>query len=149
MHVDVTAVITNTNPICPFRGNGRPEASYVIERLIDLAADEIGMDPAELRRINQISPEAIPYKTALVFTYDSGNFGQNLEMTLQNANYDGFKARRDDAKKRGKLRGIGVSNSIERAAAPSLEQVEIRFNPAGTVTLYAGSIQKGQGVSLI
>lgn len=145
MHVDVTAVFTNTNPICPFRGNGRPEASYVIERLIDLAADEIGMDPAELRRINQISPEAIPYKTALVFTYDSGNFGQNLEMTLQNANYDGFKARRDDAKKRGKLRGIGVSNSIERAAAPSLEQVEIRFNPAGTVTLYAGSSQQGQG----
>ena len=135
MHVDVTAVFTNTNPICPFRGNGRPEASYVIERLIDLAADEIGMDPAELRRINQISPEAIPYKTALVFTYDSGNFGQNLEMTLENADYNGFMARREDAKKREKLRGIGVSNSIERAAAPSLVLVEIWFNPAGTVTL--------------
>ncbi len=145
MHVDVTAVFTNTNPICPFRGNGRPEASYVIERLIDLAADEIGEDPAELRRINQIPPEDIPYKTALVFTYDSGDFGDNLEKGLEMIDYDGFAARREESKARGKLRGIGISNSIERAAAASLEQVEIRFNPGGTVTLYAGTSQQGQG----
>ena len=145
MHTDVTAVFTNTNPICPFRGNGRPEASYVIERLIDLAADEIGMDAAQLRRINQIPPEAIPYKTALTFTYDSGNFGDNLEKALVMADYPGFAERRDQSAKSGKLRGIGVSNSIERAGAPSLESAEIRFNPTGTVTLYAGTSQQGQG----
>ena len=145
MYVDVSAVFTNTNPICPFRGNGRPEASYVIERLIDLAADEAGVDPAELRRINQIPPESLPYKTALVFTYDSGNFGDNLEKALELIDYDGFPTRKEESRSRGKLRGIGVSNSIERAAAASLEQVEIKFNPGGTLTLYAGTSQQGQG----
>ena len=145
MYVDVSAVFTNTNPICPFRGNGRPEASYVIERLIDLAADETGIDPAELRRINQIPPEAIPYKTALTFTYDSGNFGDNLEKTLKMVDYDGFPARREQSRANGMLRGIGISNSIERAAAAGIEQVEIRFNPGGTATLFAGTSQQGQG----
>jgi carbon-monoxide dehydrogenase large subunit len=145
MYVDVSAVFTNTNPICPFRGNGRPEASYVIERLIDLAADELGMDPAEIRRKNSIPKEKMPYKTALVFTYDSGDFADNLEKTLVMAEYDGFEARRAESAKAGKLRGIGISNSIERAAGPSLESMEIRFDPTGTVTLNAGTTQQGQG----
>ena len=145
MHCDVSGVYTNTNPICPFRGNGRPEASYVIERLIDLAADELGVDPAELRRRNQIAPDAIPYKTALVFTYDSGNFGDNLEKALEMADYDGFAGRKAESEKNGKLRGIGISNSIERAAGPSLEQVQIRFDSSGTVQLNAGTSQQGQG----
>ena len=145
MFVDVSGVFTNTNPICPFRGNGRPEASYVIERLIDLAADEIGMDPAEIRRLNAIPKEKMPYKTALVFTYDSGDFADNLEKTLVMAEYDGFEARRAASAKAGKLRGIGLSNSIERAAGPSLESMEIRFDPTGTVTLNAGTTQQGQG----
>ena len=145
MHCDVSGVYTNTNPICPFRGNGRPEASYVIERLIDLAADKLKIDPAELRRRNQIPPDAIPYKTALVFTYDSGNFGDNLEKALVMADYEGFEDRKKDSETRGKLRGLGVSNSIERAAGPSLEQVQISFDTSGTVRLNAGTSQQGQG----
>ena len=145
MHCDVSGVYTNTNPICPFRGNGRPEASYVIERLIDLAADKMKIDPAELRRRNQIPADAIPYKTALVFTYDSGNFGDNLEKALAMADYEGFEGRKKDSETRGKLRGLGVSNSIERAAGPSLEQVQISFDTSGTVRLNAGTSQQGQG----
>ena len=145
MHCDVSGVYTNTNPICPFRGNGRPEASYVIERLIDLAADKLKIDPAELRRRNQIPADAIPYKTALVFTYDSGNFGDNLEKALVMADYEGFEGRKKDSESRGKLRGLGVSNSIERAAGPSLEQVQISFDTSGTVRLNAGTSQQGQG----
>lgn len=145
MHVDVSGVYTNTNPICPFRGNGRPEASYVIERLIDLAADELDVDPAELRRRNQIAPEKIPYKTGLVFTYDSGNFGDNLEKALVMGDYEGFAARRDESAKNGKLRGIGISNSIERAGAPSLEQASISFDASGSIQLNVGTSQQGQG----
>jgi carbon-monoxide dehydrogenase large subunit len=145
MYVDVSGVFTNTNPICPFRGNGRPEASYLIERLVDLACDELGMDPAEMRRINAISPDAMPYKTALVFTYDCGDFENNLTRTMEMADYAGFEARRAGSKASGKLRGIGVSNTIERAAAPSLEAAQINFNPSGTVTLNVGTTQQGQG----
>ncbi|MEK9683704.1 MAG: xanthine dehydrogenase family protein molybdopterin-binding subunit [Rhodospirillaceae bacterium] len=145
MHCDVSGVYTNTNPICPFRGNGRPEASYVIERLIDLAADQLEIDPAELRRRNQIAPEAIPYKTALVFTYDSGNFGENLEKALEMSDYEGFENRRKQSEDSGKLRGLGISNSIERAAGPSLEQVQISFDTSGTIRLNAGTSQQGQG----
>src|SRR6202011_3841970 len=79
VHADVTAVFTNTNPIRPYRGNGRPEAAYVIERMIDLAADTIGIDPAELRQRNAIPPDAMPFRTGLTFTYDSGDFAKNLE----------------------------------------------------------------------
>ncbi|MHA1108225.1 MAG: xanthine dehydrogenase family protein molybdopterin-binding subunit [Alphaproteobacteria bacterium] len=145
MHMDVTGVFTNTNPLCPFRGNGRAEASYLTERLIDLAADEIGMDPAEIRRINAIPKEAMPYKTALTFTYDCGDFTDNLEKALEISDYDGFSNRRDEAKSRGKLRGIGVTNTIERAASPSFEFADIRFHQGGTVTVAVGTTQQGQG----
>jgi aerobic carbon-monoxide dehydrogenase large subunit len=145
IHADVTAVFTNTNPVRPYRGNGRPEAAYVIERMIDLAADAIGIDPVELRQRNSIPPEALPFRTGLTFTYDSGNFAKNLEMALRLADADGFAARRKEALKRGKLRGLGVSNTIERAGAPSYEGAEIRFDRAGTVTLLCGAINQGQG----
>ena len=145
IHADVTAVFTNTNPIRPYRGNGRPEAAYVIERMIDLAADAIGIDPAELRQRNAIPPDAMPFRTGLTFTYDSGDFAKNLEMALQLADADGFPARRKEALKRGKLRGLGMSNTIERAGAPSFEGAEIRFDRSGTVTLFCGAINQGQG----
>jgi carbon-monoxide dehydrogenase large subunit len=145
IHVDITAVFTNTNPVRPYRGNGRPEAAYVIERMVDLAADEMGVDPAELRRKNCIAPDAMPYKTGLTFTYDSGEFEKNMDMALKLADYAGFEARRAEAKKRGKLRGIGMSNTIERAAAASLEGAEIRFDRSGAVTLFSGSVSHGQG----
>ena len=145
IHVDVTAVYTNTNPICPFRGNGRPEAAYLIERLVDLAAAEIGIDAAELRRRNTIPPEAMPYKTALTFTYDCGEFENNLNDALDMVDYEGFSARREAARARGRLRGIGISNTIERAASPSLECAEIRFHQGGTATVAVGTAQQGQG----
>jgi carbon-monoxide dehydrogenase large subunit len=145
IHADVTAVFTNTNPIRPYRGNGRPEAAYVIERMIDLAADTIGIDPGELRQRNAIPPDAMPFRTGLTFTYDSGDFAKNLEMALQLADADGFPARRKEALKRGKLRGLGMSNTIERAGAPSFEGAEIRFDRSGTVTLFCGAINQGQG----
>ena len=145
IHVEGTAVFTNTNPMRPYRGNGRPEAAYVIERMVDVAADELGIDPAELRRRNNIPPDAMPFKTALTFTYDSGEFEKNMDMALALADAKGFAARRAEAKKRGKLRGFGLSNTIERAGAPSFEGAEIRFDRAGDATLFSGSVTQGQG----
>ncbi|MEE8333177.1 MAG: xanthine dehydrogenase family protein molybdopterin-binding subunit, partial [Alphaproteobacteria bacterium] len=145
LYVTVTGVITNTNPTCPYRGAGRPEAAYVTERIIDLAADELGIDPAELRRRNTIAPDAMPYKTALTFTYDCGEFEKNMDLTLEMADYAGFEERRAAAAKAGRLRGIGISNTIERAAAPGIEAAEIRVDRTGSVTIVSGSCTQGQG----
>ena len=145
IHADVTAVFTHTNPVRPYRGNGRPEAAYVIERMVDLAADELGVDPAELRRKNYIAPEAMPFKSGLTFTYDSGEFEKTMDMALALADFAGFERRRSEARQRGKLRGIGLSNTIERAAAQGFEGAEIRFDKSGAATLLAGSVTQGQG----
>jgi carbon-monoxide dehydrogenase large subunit len=145
LHADITAVFTHTNPVRPYRGNGRPEAAYVIERLVDLAADQLGLDPVELRRRNTIPPQAMPFRTGLTFTYDSGEFAQNMDMALRLGDFNGFEKRRAEAHQRGKLRGIGISNTIERAAAPSYEGAEIRFDRSGAVTLLSGTINQGQG----
>ena len=145
IHVTVTGVLSNANPMTPYRGAGRPEAALVIERTIDLASDELGIDPAELRRINTIPPNAMPFKTGLTFTYDSGEFEKNMDLTMEMADYTGFESRRAEAKARGKLRGIGMSNTIERAAAPGVEAAEIRVDHQGSVTIMAGSCTQGQG----
>ena len=145
MYVEGTAVFTNTNPMRPYRGNGRPEAGYVVERMVDLAADELGIDPAELRRRNNVAPAAMPYKTALTFTYDCGEFEKNMDMALALADVKGFAARRAESKKRGKLRGLGFSNTIERAGAASLEGAEVRFDRSGAITMFSGSCTQGQG----
>ncbi len=145
IHVEVTGVFTNSGSTSAYRGAGRPEAAYVIERLLDIAADEMGIDPAELRRRNTIPPIAEPYDTGFVFTYDSGDFGANMEIALKMADYDGFEARRSEAKARGKLRGIGISNTIEQAAGRGYESAQIRFSPTGAVTLILGTISHGQG----
>jgi carbon-monoxide dehydrogenase large subunit len=145
MHVEATAVFTHTNPMRPYRGNGRPEAAYVIERMVDLAADELGIDPAELRRRNYIPPDAMPFKTSLTFTYDSGAFEKSMDMALALADVAGFPARRAAARRAGRLRGIGISNTIERAAAAGFEGAEIRFDRSGAATLFSGSITQGQG----
>ena len=144
-HADVSAVFTHTNPMRPYRGNGRPEAAYVIERIVDLAADELKIDAAELRRKNYIAPDAMPYKTALTFTYDTGDFEKSMDMALKLADVAGFEKRRTAARKHGKLAGIGISNTIERAAAGGFEGAEIRFDKSGTVTLFSGSVTQGQG----
>jgi carbon-monoxide dehydrogenase large subunit len=145
LHVEVSGMLTNTHCTSPYRGAGRPEASYMIERLIDIAADQMDVDPAELRRRNTIPPQAMPYKTPLTFTYDSGRFEENLDRTLKLANWAGFSVRRHEAARRGKLRGIGISNTIEQAADATYETAEIRFDPLGGLTLVTGSISHGQG----
>ncbi len=144
-HVDVTAVFTHTQPVRPYRGNGRPEAGYVIERMVDLAADQLGVDPAELRRRNTIPTNALPFKTSVTFTYDCGEFEKNMNMALEAADQSGFAARRAHSRRNGKLRGLGFSNTIERSAAAGLEGAEIRFDRTGTVSIYSGSITQGQG----
>ena len=145
LHVAVSAVMTNTSPTSPYRGAGRPEASYILERTIDIAAGRLGIDPVELRRRNMISPDQMPYKTPLTFEYDCGEFEAVLNKTLKKANYDGFAARRSESEAAGKLRGIGVSCTIERAAAAQLETAELRFDPAGDATILIGTTPHGQG----
>lgn len=145
MHVDITAVFSNTNPMRPYRGNGRPEAAYVIERMVDLAAAELGMDPTELRRQNYVPPSAMPFKTGLTFTYDSGEFEKNMDLALDLSDRKGVKARKAEARKRGKLLGFGLSNTIERAGAPSTEGAEVRFDRSGSLILFSGSNSQGQG----
>ena len=145
VRAEVTAVYTNTNPVRAYRGNGRPEAAFVIERMVDEAAAELGIDKLELRRRNMIPPEAMPFKSGLTFTYDCGEFAKNLDLALKLADVSGFEERRTQARARGRLRGIGLSNTIERAAAGGFEAAEIRFDRGGTVTLVSGSVTQGQG----
>jgi carbon-monoxide dehydrogenase large subunit len=145
IHADVTAVYTNTNPVRPYRGNGRPEAAYVIERLVDLAADATGIDPVELRRRNLIPPEAMPFKTGLTFTYDCGEFEKVLDEGIRRADLAGFPRRRAESRRRGKLRGLGLSYSIERAGTLGFEGAEVRFDRSGALTLFSGSVTQGQG----
>ena len=145
IHVDVTAVFSHTTITRPYRGAGRPEAAFVIERLVDLAAYELGINPVELRRRNTIPEGAMPFKTGLTFEYDCGAFEENMDMALDMANYAGFEGRRREALSRGKLRGIGISNTIERAAAAGFEGGEIRFDRSGTATVLSGATNHGQG----
>jgi carbon-monoxide dehydrogenase large subunit len=148
-HVAISGMLTNTHCTSPYRGAGRPEASYMIERLIDIAADEMKIDPAELRRRNTIPPSAMPYKTPLTFTYDSGRFEENMDRAMKLGDWAGFEARRKGSAKRGLLRGIGLSNTIEQAADPTYETAEIRFDPLGGMTFVTGSISHGQGHATI
>jgi carbon-monoxide dehydrogenase large subunit len=144
-HVAVRTVHSNTNPTAPYRGAGRPEATYVIERMFDEAAREMGIDPTELRARNMIAPEAMPLKTALGLVYDCGEFARNQAAVLEMADYKGFPARREEARARGKLRGIGTANPIERSASPSPDFAEIRFSTDGTATILMGTKSQGQG----
>src|SRR5262245_56387384 len=145
IHVETTGVLTNTMLTGPYRGAGRPEAAYVLETLVDLAARKLAIDPAELRRRNTIPAAAMPFKTALVYTYDCGDFGKNLEDCLQQADYAGFAARRAAARRRGKLAGIGISNTVEASNAGLIEHAEIRFDLTGSVTVAVGTHDHGQG----
>jgi carbon-monoxide dehydrogenase large subunit len=144
-HVHVTGVFSHTQSLAPYRGNGRPEAIYLLERLLDDAARELGVDRIELRRKNLIPPSSMPYKTALTFTYDCGEFEKGLDKALALSDWSGFALRREESRANGKLRGIGLANAIERAAAPGMEYAEIRFEPTGSATLVVGTKTQGQG----
>jgi len=121
------------------------DAAFVIERMVELAAAELKIDSTELRRRNFIPPSAMPFKTGLTFTYDSGEFEQSMDMALKMADVKGFPARKEESLKRGRLRGLGLSYTIERAGAASLEGAEVRFDRSGAVTLFSGSNSQGQG----
>ena len=144
-HVEVNGVLTNTMLTGPYRGAGRPEAAYVLETLVDLAARQLKIDPAELRRRNMIPAAAMPFKTALVYTYDCGDFGKNLEDCLALADYAGFAERRAGSEKNGKLRGLGIASTVEASNAGLIEHAEIRFDPTGTLTVFVGTHDHGQG----
>ena len=149
IHHQTTGVFTNTTPTGPYRGAGRPEATYAIERVIDVAARELGMDPIALRRKNLIPSSSMPFKTGLVFTYDSGDFARGMDLALSLADQPGFEKRRAEARTRGKLRGLGLANAIEVAGGPytsvNPDTAEIRVNPDGSVIVFTGSTSMGQG----
>ncbi len=145
----VFGVFTNTNPVAPYRGAGRPEAIFVIERMIDAAADELGLDRVEIRRRNVIPLDAMPYRTGFLFTYDSGDFAGNMDRALKASDWAGYPARKAASAAKGKLRGISFVNAIEIAGgpfpSPMDEGAEIRFNPDGSATLFVGGHNHGQG----
>jgi carbon-monoxide dehydrogenase large subunit len=139
------AAVTNTVPTTPYRSAGRPEVIFVIERLIDLAADKLRIDPAELRRRNLIAPAAQPYRNPIGLTYDSGDYPQAMARALALADWKGFAARRKAARKRGKRRGIGVANYVEVTSGNPRERTEITVRPDRTVELVMGTMASGQG----
>ncbi|BBK32911.1 carbon-monoxide dehydrogenase large subunit [Stella humosa] len=145
IHLRVTGVFTNTVPTDVYRGAGRPEAVYLVERLVDVAAAELGIDRVALRRRNVIRPAQIPYKTPIWLTYDAGDFEANLDTALPAVDWDGFEARRAAAKAAGRLRGIGMSFYVERCAGASHEDATLEVAPDGRVTVLVGTMANGQG----
>ncbi|MFT5173618.1 MAG: carbon-monoxide dehydrogenase large subunit [Gammaproteobacteria bacterium] len=145
IHVAVTGVFANVTATDPYRGAGRPEATYILERIIDQAASEIGIDRIELRRRNLIPISAMPFDTPLGLRYDSGDFAKNLDDALHLSDWAGFEQRRRFAAGAGKLRGIGLANYIERTAGNWSEIAGLRLDADGSATALVGSVSNGQG----
>ncbi|MEK9903955.1 MAG: xanthine dehydrogenase family protein molybdopterin-binding subunit [Rhodospirillales bacterium] len=143
--VSTRCVFTNTTPVGPYRGAGRPESNYYIERILDTAAKEMGIDRVEIRRRNHITPNMLPYKTPANTVYDSGDFPAILDKALVDADWAGFSARRLESKARGKLRGIGIGQYLEVTGPPGNEMGGIRFEEDGTVSIVTGTLDYGQG----
>jgi carbon-monoxide dehydrogenase large subunit len=142
---EVTGIYTHTVPIDAYRGAGRPESNYVVERLIDTAARELGIDPAELRRRNMVPPSSMPYTTPVGKIYDSGEFEKILDIALQKFDWTNFPARRAESEARGRKRGIGMSYYLEATGGGPVERAEIRFAPDGKVDVFVGTQTNGQG----
>jgi carbon-monoxide dehydrogenase large subunit len=149
---------TNTVNVDAYRGAGRPEATYLLERTMETAAREVGMDPAEFRRINFIPKDAFPYQTQVALQYDIGDYEPHLDKAMEMIDYSNFEKRRAEAAKRGMYRGIGISSYIEACGlAPSAvvgalggrvgqwESASVRVNPTGTISVFTGSHSHGQG----
>jgi carbon-monoxide dehydrogenase large subunit len=145
VYANVIGVFTNTVPVDAYRGAGRPESNYLVERVIDAAAAELGVDRVELRRRNMVPPSAMPHKTPVGKTYDSGDFQLVLDAALKNMDWAGFPARRAEAAKRGKRRGIGMAYYLEATGGAPTERAEIRFADDGYVDVYVGTQSTGQG----
>ncbi|HCG01952.1 MAG TPA: carbon monoxide dehydrogenase [Chloroflexi bacterium] len=158
IHCEVIGALTNTVMVDAYRGAGRPEATYVVERMIDLVADELGMDPADVRRKNFIGPDEFPYTTPTGVTYDSGKYTDALDKALQTIGYREFRTEQEQARKSGRLLGIGMASYVEICGmAPSQvlgavgggaggwESANVRVHPTGKVTVYSGACWHGQG----
>jgi len=158
IYAEVRAVFTHTVPVDAYRGAGRPEAAFVLERLVDLAARELGLDRAEIRRKNFIPKDEFPYATPVALEYDTGDYHATLDAALQRSGYATFEQRREAARRRGKLRGIGISTYVEACGiAPSAlagalgaraglyESAIVRVHPTGSVTVFTGAHSHGQG----
>ena len=139
------AVFTTTAPTNPYRSSGRPEVNFAIERLIDTAATELGMDRIGLRRKNLVRPEAMPYRNAMGMTYDSGTYEANMDLAMRIADWNGFEGRRRSAAARGRLLGRGLSNYVESSIGSPKERAEITITPAGRVRVVIGTQPSGQG----
>lgn len=144
VHAAVRAVFTNTNPLGPLRGSGRPETTFVIERLVEKAAREMDIDPIEMRRRNLVRPDAMPYVTPGGAVLDCGDIALALDRSLALADWDGFAERRRESEGRSMLRGIGIGLHAETAGLQS-ERMEISLDPGGSVTVHAGTVSQGQG----
>jgi carbon-monoxide dehydrogenase large subunit len=145
IEVSTKCTFTNTTPVGAYRGAGRPEANYYMERLVETAAAETGIDRVALRRKNHIPPAAMPYKAPNGTTYDSGDFTNLLDKALALADWEGFPARRAQSRAGGRLRGRGISDYLELTGPPGREMGGIRFEPDGTVTIITGTLDYGQG----
>jgi len=145
IEVSTKCMFTNTSHVSAYRGAGRPEGNYYMERVIDAAAAEMGIDRVELRRRNQIRPRELPRKTASGMTYDSGDFPAVLKHALEVADAKGFSRRKRESRKRGKVRGLGIGSFLEVTAPPSKEMGGIRFEADGNVTIITGTLDYGQG----
>jgi len=145
IEVSSKVVFTHTSSVGAYRGAGRPEANYFMERLIDAASREMDIDQVEMRKRNHIKPEEMPYKTASGTTYDSGEFTTLLDKALKLADVAGFDKRKAESKARGKLRGMGIGDYLEVTAPPTKEMGGIRFEPNGDVTIITGTLDYGQG----
>jgi len=139
----VRGAFTNTVPVDAYRGAGRPEAAYVIERLVDVAARELGIAPDELRRKNFI--KALPYTTATGKTYDSGDFADHLRRAQETADWNGFERRLAQSRKAGRLRGIGIATYVEACGNNGPDTAHVRLEDDGGVTVLAGTQSTGQG----
>jgi carbon-monoxide dehydrogenase large subunit len=148
-HLRALAVFTNTMPTQAYRSSGRPEVTYAIERLVDIAADELGdvlgLDRIGLRRKNLIRPQAMPYRNAVGMVYDSGRYQENMAWTMEVADWKGFAARRREARRRGKLLGLGLANYVESSIGAPREQARITVQPEGRVDVIIGTQPSGQG----
>jgi carbon-monoxide dehydrogenase large subunit len=142
---EIRAAYTHTTPVDAYRGAGRPEAAYLIERLMDAAARELDISPVELRRVNFIKPEQFPYRTQSGCLYDVGEFDGHLQQALKLSAHAGFEDRQAEARERGRIRGIGLSTYVEICAFPGSEPAHVRLNEDGTVTLFIGTQTNGQG----
>jgi carbon-monoxide dehydrogenase large subunit len=139
------AVFTTTMPTNAYRSSGRPEVTFAIERLMDLAADQLGIDRVRIRRKNLVKPKAMPYRNAVGMNYDSGTYEANMDLAMTIADWDGFKQRKKAAKKRGRLLGLGLANYVESSIGSPKERTEITVKPNGVVDVVIGTQPSGQG----